>query len=71
MKQDIQMWLVFLESFNGVNSYKQVDWASDFQLELHVFTDSAGSENLGCGAIFGTHWAFFNMACILERGMHI
>lgn len=34
---------------NGINSYKQVDWASDFQLEL--FTDSAGSENLGCGAI--------------------
>lgn len=56
MKQDIQMWLVFLESFNGINSYKQVDWANDFQLEL--FTDSAGSENLGCGAIFGTHWAF-------------
>lgn len=56
MKQDIQMWLVFLESINGINSYKQVDWASDFQLEL--FTDSAGSENLGCGAIFGTHWAF-------------
>lgn len=43
------MWLVFLESFNGIHS-------NNFQLEL--FTDSADSENLGCRAIFGTYWAF-------------
>lgn len=50
------MWFVFLELFNGINFYKQVDWVSDFQLEL--FIDSVGFENLGCGVIFGIYWVF-------------
>ncbi|XP_061165720.1 uncharacterized protein LOC133174638 [Saccostrea echinata] len=57
MRADIKTWLLFLEYFNGVTSYRIVDWTNDFDLEL--FTDSAENIELGCGAILGTckQWA--------------
>ncbi|XP_062588297.1 uncharacterized protein LOC134249973 [Saccostrea cucullata] len=56
MKKDIHTWLLFLDLFNGVTSYQTVDWTADFDLQL--FTDSAGHADLGCGAIFESHWAY-------------
>lgn len=56
MKADIQMWLVFLDCFNGITSYKIIDWSNDYEFEL--FTDSAGNIELGCGAILQKQWAF-------------
>jgi hypothetical protein len=56
MRADIETWLTFLECFNGVTSYKAVDWANDFDVEL--FTESAGSVQFRCGAILGQQWAF-------------
>lgn len=56
MKEDIYTWLFFLNRFNGITSYRQVDWANGCDLEL--FTDSAGNPDLGCGAVFGSHWVY-------------
>lgn len=56
MKEDIYTWLFFLNRFNGITSYRLVDWANDSDLEL--FTDSAGNPDLGCGAVFGSHWVY-------------
>lgn len=56
MIEDIYTWLFFLNRFNGITSYRQVDWANDCDLEL--FTYSAGNPDLGCGAVFGSHWVY-------------
>ncbi|KAJ8307155.1 hypothetical protein KUTeg_015239 [Tegillarca granosa] len=56
MKEDIQIWLTFLELFNGIVSYDTSKWISDF--EINHFTDSAGGSKFGCSAIFGTHWSY-------------
>lgn len=56
MKKDIHTWLLFLDFFNGVTSYQLVNWTTDF--DLHLFTDSAGCPDLGCGAVFVSHWAY-------------
>lgn len=56
MKKDIHTWLLFLDFFNGVTSYQVVDWIRDFDMQL--FTDSAGCSDMGCGAIFQSHWAY-------------
>lgn len=34
-----------------------VNWSNDFDLQL--YTDSAGNADLGCGTVFGHHWAYF------------
>ena len=51
-RQDIEVWLRFLESFNGRSFFLDERWENSSSLEL--FTDAAGSK--GYGAIFGTHW---------------
>lgn len=56
MKADRQMWLMFLDCFNGITSYKIIDWTKDFEFEL--LTDSAGNKELGCGAILQKQRAF-------------
>ena len=40
MREDIYIWLTFLDNFNCITSYELVDWLNDLNLEL--FTDSAG-----------------------------
>ena len=49
-------WLRFLENFNGCSFYDKSDWIDANNLQL--YTDSAGRANLGCAAIFQTHWIF-------------
>ena len=49
-KADMHMWLYFLESFNGKTYFPESSWTDSDVLEL--FTDSAGSAAMGCGAYF-------------------
>ena len=48
IKSDLKMWLLFLRGFNGVTYIAETEWQDSSVLEL--FTDSAGSHQLGCGA---------------------
>lgn len=56
MKEDMRMWLMFLECFNGSVYFPDKQWSESSQLQL--FTDSAGGSQLGCAAILGSHWSF-------------
>jgi len=51
---DLQLWLTFLESYNGRSFFLDYIWLSS--AKLHLYTDAAGS--LGYGAVFGSHWFF-------------
>ena len=53
MKNDIVMWLQFLEHHNGVSLFKDVIWYSNVDLEL--FTDAAAS--IGMGIYMKGQWA--------------
>ena len=53
-KCDMQVWLSFLNNFNGKTFFYTEQWDSQSSLEL--FSDAAGSK--GYGAIFGKHWFF-------------
>jgi hypothetical protein len=57
MKEDIRIWLLFLYNFNGQTIFSDLLWTPDNQLEL--FTDAAGSKELGCGAYFQGSWVYF------------
>ena len=57
LKADAMMWLQFLSKFNGDCFFNYADWVSSENLEL--FTDAAGSSQLGCGAYFNGQWAYF------------
>ena len=53
-KCDMQVWLSFLQNFNGKTFFYTEQWDSDNSLEL--FSDAAGSK--GYGTILGKHWFF-------------
>lgn len=57
IKEDIRVWLFFLDYFNGYCSFPERVWSFDNQ--LHLYTDSAGSSQLGCAAYFQPHWIHF------------
>lgn len=57
-KKDVQVWLDFLEHFNGIYFIPDDCW---FTLEL--YTDSSGNSQLGCGAYFRGRWAQFRWPC--------
>lgn len=57
LKDDLHMWAIFLEKFNGISYFPSREWISSDVLEL--FTDSTGNAELGCGAYFQGRWAFF------------
>ena len=57
MKEDIKIWLLFIYKFNGQTIFSDLLWTSDEELEL--FTDAAGSKELGCGAYFQGSWVSF------------
>lgn len=57
-KADMHMWLYFLESFNGKTYFPESSWTDSDVLEL--FTDSAGSAAMGCGAYFSGQWVHFS-----------
>lgn len=35
----------------------ELNWSSNE--DLHLYTDSAGNKNLGCGVYLQGHWAYF------------
>ena len=57
MKEDIDMWILFLEDFNGTCYIPDSVWSNSDTLKL--YTDSAGSADLGCGVYFNGKWAYF------------
>ena len=50
------MWLTFLKSFNGKMYFPESEWTANDVIEL--FTDSAGSIGMGCGAYFSGEWVY-------------
>ena len=56
MKEDIHMWLMFLECFDGSVFFPEREWSDSSRFQL--FTDSAGRSQLGCAAILGSRWSF-------------
>lgn len=56
MKEDMSMWVMFLDCFNGAVYFPESQWLESEQLQL--FTDSAGGSDLGCAAILGSRWCF-------------
>lgn len=57
VKEDVTVWLRFLENFNGDYFIPEDCWYSNKTLEL--FTDSSGNPDLGCGAYFNNLWTQF------------
>ncbi|CAC5361232.1 unnamed protein product [Mytilus coruscus] len=63
MKEDIHMWLTFLDLFNGSCKFGKNVWLTNEQLNL--FTDSTGNSKLGCGrSITNTNTTRFSEADI-------
>lgn len=56
MHEDIAVWILFLNKFNGISYMLDVYWQSNLSLKL--FTDSAGGSTLGCGIYFDGKWTF-------------
>ena len=56
MRQDLSVWKMFLENFNGISYMLDSEWTSNSILNL--YTDSAGGSTLGCGAYFQGKWTF-------------
>lgn len=54
VKEDVKVWLNFLEHFNGSTYISDQTWLTNETLEL--FTDSSGNHQLGAGAYFAPHW---------------
>ena len=57
MKEDILMWLSFIERVNGSFSFVKNIWLSN--REITLYTDSAGNPELVCGVYFSGRWTFF------------
>ena len=53
-KNDVLVWLQFLDYFNGKSFFLTDVWETSNTFEL--YTDLAGSR--GYGAVFGTHWLY-------------
>ena len=53
-KEDILLWLNFLNSFNGKSFFSSAKWLTSSNINL--YTDSAGS--LGYAAVLGKRWFF-------------
>ena len=51
-KADIEAWLIFLTTFNGISLFLEPDLQDSDHLKL--FTDASGS--IGFAAVFGHHW---------------
>jgi len=56
MREDILMWIQFIEDFNGVVHIPNKVWLDNSV--IHLYTDSAGGATLGCGCYFGGNWAY-------------
>ena len=58
VKEDMKVWLSFLESFNGKAYFPESEWSDNEILEL--YTDSAGSETMGIRAFSQKSGCFFS-----------
>ena len=56
LRADLLVWNEFLQKFNGISYIHNLDWSTNFDIEL--YTDSAGGIAKGCGAYFAGKWAF-------------
>ena len=56
MKEDINMWLYFLDRFNGTCYFDKKIWLTNKQLNLYM--DSAGKPNCGAGVFYSGHCVF-------------
>jgi len=54
VKLDLEMWLRFFDSFNGVSVFHDRFWVSNDDVQLH--TDSAAGLGLGFGIYFKGKW---------------
>ncbi|VDI62543.1 Hypothetical predicted protein [Mytilus galloprovincialis] len=54
-REDAKIWLIFLEHFNGDCYLSENTWITNET--LHLYTDSCGNSDLGCGAYFDGKWA--------------
>ena len=54
IREDVQIWLEFLQKFNGECYFSPDVWVTNDTLQL--YTDSAGNSKLGCGAYFNGKW---------------
>lgn len=57
LREDIKLWISFLDQFNGVTYIPSCSWFDSDCLQL--YTDSAGSAELGCGCYYDGKWAFY------------
>ena len=55
MRNDLNMWKLFFENFNGIHVFHDRFWSSNEDVQL--FTDSAKGEGLGFGIYFAGQWA--------------
>lgn len=55
MKKDLQLWLQFLAAYNGITLITDPCWLSNIDLQL--YTDSAGGPLGGYGIYFAGHWS--------------
>lgn len=46
MKNDLKVWLDFIQHFYGTLNFQSLNWYSNEQVNL--YTDSAGNAKLGC-----------------------
>lgn len=56
MRLDLQTWLTFFKSFNGVSVFHDRFWLSN--ADLCLFTDSSASYGKGFGAYFQGKWTY-------------
>ena len=54
MKNDLLMWKLFFEQFNGIHVFHDRFWSTNEDVQL--FTDSARGEGLGFGIYFAGKW---------------
>ncbi|KAK6173121.1 hypothetical protein SNE40_016639 [Patella caerulea] len=65
LREDMSMWLHFLENFNGVTLFPEKEWFCNATLDL--YTDGAGGALLGCGAYFACQWVYYGWPDIWEK----
>lgn len=56
IREDLAMWRVFFEKFNGTSVFYDQFWSSNTDLQL--YTDAAAGRGLGFGCYFHRRWSF-------------
>jgi hypothetical protein len=57
MRLDFEMWLEFLDRYNGITLFLERSWVEYDTLQF-FFTDSSGGPSGGFGIFFQNKWAF-------------